>query len=1029
MATFEDLSGTVTFLFSDIEGSTALLRRLGRDGYEHVLAQHDEILRAAIAAHDGRVVDTQGDSFFAAFRAARDAVLAAVEAQRGLAAAEWADGVALKVRMGLHSGEPKASGERYVGIGVHRAARVGSAAHGGQVLLSETTRALVEDDLPGGVALRELGPYRLKDIDRPERISQLTADGLPATFPPLRAQPIRQRPLLRGRSALAAALVGVIAAAVAIPVFALSSSSGVARTSLAADALGTFDPRGRLVGQAAIGAEPSAAATGDGAVWVTSIGDDRVTRIDPRTHAHQSIDVGNSPSAVTVGDGFAWVANSLGGTVSKIPQSDNVAADTIQVGNGPVGVAWGAGRLWVANSTDRTVMEFPLGAYKHPRIFPLPGGADGIVFGHGYAWVIGSNGNSVTRIDPSSQTTLTIPVGNDPRAIAYGAGAVWVANSLDGTVSRIDPGKGRVTGSPIDVRIKPTQIAASRDAVWAADGRSGVVSRIDPTTRTALPPVQIGSRAAAVAAAGSSLFVAAGTTGRSHQGGTLRVSTESFDDGGIDPATAYDTFSWSALSMTNDGLVTYQRVGGSDGARLVPDLATSIPSPTDGGRTYTFQLRPQPVYYSTGARVQPADFRRAIERALALNAVSGAGGFFTNLVGAGACTPTRCDLSNGVAIDQGARTVTFHLRVPDPDFLFKLATSWASAVPADAPLTSNQRLPATGPYMVKRYRARYSMLLVRNPKFHVWNRAAQPPGYPDTIRWSFVDSAKPVKVAAAVRAVRERRSDYTDQAAGDVAALRQEGFRTSVHVEPTFSTTYFFFNTRTAPFDKPEARQAVNYAIDRRRVSVAFGGTRPTCQVLPPNLAGYARYCPYPDQPDLARARQLVAASGTTGQAVTVLSWPGGALAARHLRSVLSRLGYRARLHVLPSYGPYDDALRTGRGWQAGITAWGADFPSGFDFFRFTLACPDFRPHAGDSNYGGFCSHAIDNEITRADLAETSDPQRAAVLWSKIDHQVVDAAPWVAFGNGQRVDFVSRRVHNYQYNPWWGVLLDQLWVR
>ena len=284
-----------------------------------------------------------------------------------------------------------------------------------------------------------------------------------------------------------------------------------------------------------------------------------------------------------------------------------------------------------------------------------------------------------------------------------------------------------------------------------------------------------------------------------------------------------------------------------------------------------------------------------------------------------------------------------------------------------------------------------------------------------------------------MQAVREGHSDYTDEAGGDVAALRREGYRSTVHLEPSFSTNYFVFNTRIAPFNKLDARRAVNYAIDRRAAGAAFGGSRATCQVLPPNLVGYARYCPYPAQPDLVRARRLVAASGTTGQAVTVLSFHDGGPAARYLRSVLSQVGYRVRLHVFPNTRRGNDdyfgkVLPTG-GFQAATSGWIGDFPSAFDFFRFTLACPDYRPRVADSNYGGFCDPTIDQEITRADLAQTSNPQLAAELWSKIDHEVVDAAPWAAFGNGQRVDFVSRRVGNYHYNPWWGVLLDQLWVR
>src|SRR3954454_23343955 len=157
-------SGTVTLLFTDIEGSTRLLKQLG-DRYGGVLGAHRRILREAAASFDGREVDTQGDSFFFVFTRANAAVGAAVAAQRALADHEWpADGV-VRVRMGLHTGEPAVGEERYVGLGVHRAARIGAVAHGGQVLLSSATRELVEDTV-AGLSVRDLGSYRLKDIDR-----------------------------------------------------------------------------------------------------------------------------------------------------------------------------------------------------------------------------------------------------------------------------------------------------------------------------------------------------------------------------------------------------------------------------------------------------------------------------------------------------------------------------------------------------------------------------------------------------------------------------------------------------------------------------------------------------------------------------------------------------------------------------------------------------------------------------------------------------------------------------------------------
>lgn len=178
-------SGTVTFLFSDIEGSTQLLHHLG-EGYAAVLAQHQQLLRDAFAAHDGHEVDTQGDSFFAAFAKAADAVAAAVQAQRALAAHAWPEGGEVRVRIGLHTGEPALVESGYVGMDVHYGARLMGAGHGGQVLLSHSTQSLVEAHLPPGVTLRDMGEHRLKDLAHAEHIYQLVIPGLERDFPALR---------------------------------------------------------------------------------------------------------------------------------------------------------------------------------------------------------------------------------------------------------------------------------------------------------------------------------------------------------------------------------------------------------------------------------------------------------------------------------------------------------------------------------------------------------------------------------------------------------------------------------------------------------------------------------------------------------------------------------------------------------------------------------------------------------------------------------------------------------------------------
>jgi predicted ATPase/class 3 adenylate cyclase len=177
--------GTVTFLFTDIEGSTDLARRLGPH-WPEVLEAHHALVRRAIRGHRGVDVRTEGDAFFAVFPSAADAAAAVAEAQRTIAQHPWRADAVVRVRMGLHTGEGRLGGDEYVGLDVHRAARIAAAAHGGQVLLSESTKGLVVQALPPGTSLRDLGPHRLKDFDEPEHLYQLTPDGLRADYPPLR---------------------------------------------------------------------------------------------------------------------------------------------------------------------------------------------------------------------------------------------------------------------------------------------------------------------------------------------------------------------------------------------------------------------------------------------------------------------------------------------------------------------------------------------------------------------------------------------------------------------------------------------------------------------------------------------------------------------------------------------------------------------------------------------------------------------------------------------------------------------------
>jgi class 3 adenylate cyclase len=176
--------GTVTFLFTDIEGSTRLLQELG-DDYGQVVADHRRLLREIFQGADGKEVDTQGDAFFYSFPRARDGVGAAVAGQRALAEHTWPQDAQVRVRMGLHTGEPTVGEEGYIGLDVVRAARICSAGHGGQILISETTRALLGNELPTGVSVRDLGKQQLKDVQH-EHVYELALEESAQEFPPLK---------------------------------------------------------------------------------------------------------------------------------------------------------------------------------------------------------------------------------------------------------------------------------------------------------------------------------------------------------------------------------------------------------------------------------------------------------------------------------------------------------------------------------------------------------------------------------------------------------------------------------------------------------------------------------------------------------------------------------------------------------------------------------------------------------------------------------------------------------------------------
>jgi len=1031
-------SGTVTFLFTDIEGSTRLVKALG-DGYHEVLAAHQEIMRDAFVEHHGHEVDTQGDSFFVAFRRAGDAVKCAVAAQRALAAADWPDGAAVKVRMGIHTGEPVVGEQRYTGIGVHRAARIGAIGHGGQILLSNATRELIEDDLPPGVTIRDLGRHKLKDIERPERVYQVVADGLPSKFPPLKgaaAGPVGRARHLGKKGAIVVALVAAAAVAAVVVLVTRGGTENAEASTVKPNSVGIVDPdRGSISSQVTVGSAPSGVASGEGAIWVANTDANTVSRIDPSSGSvRQDIDVGGGPAGVTVGGGAVWVANGLDGNVSRIDPADNKVVKTIPVGAAPTAIAWGEGAVWVANSIDGTVSRIDPVTWKVTRTLPAARDATAVAVGFHRIWVASQSGGTVVALDPKTGDEDTIGVGVDPSSLAVGAGAVWVANRADGTVSRIDPGSKTVTKTT-GVGRAPEAVTTTSDSLWVANAGDASLSHLD-RDGAVVGTVTLGNPPRGLALAPSGLYVAVRSTGRAHRGGTLRTVSP-FAPDSIDPARSYSIAGWAALTSTNDGLVGFRRVGGAQGAQLVPDLAESLPTPTDNGTTYTFVLR-RGLRYSNGRPVQPADFGRTFERLFRLR--SPGAGYYTAIDGAEQCLATPknphppCDLSRGIVTDATSRTVTFHLARPDGELPVKLALPFAFAVPADTPFkeVGAPGIPATGPYRVSRFVKNKTTTLVRNARFREWSADAQPQGYPDVITLSAeLDSKARMKAveSGAADVASELSDTLSKEQLADVAA------RYPLRISTRPETDYVFLNTRVPPFDDVRVRRALDMAVDRDAL-VRLAGDKAyaaTCQIIPPNFPGYhQRDCPYTTG-TLDAARRLVADSGRRGQRVVLYTGAPFADAARYVASVLDALGFHTTVKPVGG-GPEAYFAIVGdsrRRIQAGLTGWAADYLSPGGFLRPLFNCASFVPGhpEANTNFSEFCDPGVDRQLNETIALQGESPAAATIASQRAEDAITKLAPIVPLYNSRQVDLVSKRLGNYQYNPQFLFLLDQAWVR
>jgi peptide/nickel transport system substrate-binding protein len=1024
-----------TFLLADVRGYTLFTQERGDEVAAKLAAKFAAIARETVEARGGTLLELRGDEALCVFSSTREAIRAAVDLQQRFVEETLEQPeLPLTVGIGLDAGEAVPVESGYRGAALNLAARLCGQARAGEILATREVTHLARRI--EGARYEDRGSLSFKGISDPVVVVRVVPEGVdPVERLRPYAPPPPPPPKTPRRWVVVGAIVAVLAlVAISIPLLSSGDDGDVDIGTNSVAHMNAADGGVELAEP--LGQRPGASAKGFGSLWVAEPDRGVVARLSLETGSVvDTIPVGSSPAGVAVGEGSVWVTNAGDSTVSRIDPETNEVSRTIPgIGTGPSGIAVGDGALWVADTFGSALLRVDPSSGESQAV-GLAGQPSDVAFTPNGVWVSFAPAG-IARVDPSNASvTLTQSVGSGPTAVLFAFGSIWATNHFDGTVSRLEPSTGRVEAT-ISVGEGPNSLGAAAGSLWVANEFDDSITAIDPTTDTVEQPVQVGGAPASITTDGDGLWLAVGASATEHRGGTLRVSSSDDAPTSLDPAiTAYnDTLEGQILAITNDGLLSYDKVGGPGGATLVPDLASALPQVSTDGLTYRFPLR-QGISYSTGEPVRPEDFRHAVERFLTI-APEDYLYLFKTIVGAKACIqePATCDLSGSIVAD--AEAVTFHLVRKDPELPYMLALPAVYPVPAEIPAKDQglEPVPATGPYMIAEAGAD-GVELVRNPEFREWSGAAQPDGFVDAISWRFGQDP-----ANAFDRLSAGELDWmTDVPQPEDLASLQAEHPDQVVFWPSASTTWIGFNALAPPFDDPRVRQALNYAVDRGHMVELRGGEasyRPACQVLPPNFQGYEPFCPYtldPDSgawsaPDLDRAHALIEDAGAMGEKVTV--WladdprtpPGFAEISRYIVEVLNDLGLRADLKIVGTDDKWFDAVEAGDA-QAHAGGWIADYPTASNFINPRDLC------FGWGNYSGFCSESLNAIFEDAIQLQETDPAAANSAWTELDHQLVEEAIVAPVDNPVSTFAVSARVGNVQVHPRWGILLSRLWVQ
>ena len=491
-------TGVVTIMFTDVEGSTDLTRRLGDEVARRTIEEHKRIIRAKLVEHNGREIDSIGDGFMITFLSTRRAVACAVAIHEALRdhARQHPDEQVL-VRIGLNVGEVLERGGHPFGAAVNATQRVAGNAKGGQTLVSDPVRHLA-GTIPN-VVFRDRGRFQLKGFDERWRLYEVDRESPKDTPPPKRVP----QPAARPHRRLLLASVSVGAVVLALAAFLILRPGSPTLDRVDPNSVGIIDSdSGKIVGQVHVGRTPEDIAFGEGSLWVANLESGTISEIDPGSREEiATFNAGAKPRGIAAGEGAVWVANGFDNELTIFDPAQNRVDDRISLA-GPKDVAVGFGAAWVTNVTDTTVVRIDPDTLDPERIAQ----GTALALGPNSVWI--ADGKTLRRFDPETRR----PIGR-PFTLRFPAtqlavdeeGVVWVTHQGDDAVSRLDPtgGASQIEG----VGDGPTGIAVGGGSVWVASSLGRSLIRIGLESRKVEQAIPLGSSPKGVVVAGGSVWV------------------------------------------------------------------------------------------------------------------------------------------------------------------------------------------------------------------------------------------------------------------------------------------------------------------------------------------------------------------------------------------------------------------------------------------------------------------------------------------------------------------------------------------